>query len=709
MRASAEHLFTGTTAPITDPYDPDVTLLGSAYSQYTGPTPDDRYVSLTQPIIKNMIETNGGFSSGYPHVYKWSDRYYWVFLADLTTAAVTRRIFLHQYDVQTNSSTFKGIILINTALAGNKTSRALRAFVTNHVTGTVSTSGTSTTITGLSTSFQSDRIASGARIGFGSTDPTQITSWYNITAISSNTQLTIDSAVNLPGGTSYVIEEIRILYGFTSTTATNGGLFLVKGLNYNTFTPGGTNIPDAVATDNVQAAYFLKDDATTTMTILAGIGSEDDVVTPTSHNVYVLNADTTTIARLFKHNIRAALTVSSGATTSTFVFKTGQSGVLTGTIPQSNNGRVFAVQHGDASGIKSFYFVTATRIYRCALTDITDGSTTFLSDFMIEIPPGSSTTHTPISSFASVDYSSSLDRLLIPVATSRFGIYVAKYDTTGTLPFEKMAGGLMARVKLSTTFPGAVDSLSPQSAISVWTDSGYAFSVPTTTTNGFNWLHIMNIGGDGFYASTTGQYVITPRISTLNATKLYRAYVLTPQVNGSYELGVPSDPFRVYYRTSGIDDNSGSWVELPKSGDLTGVAPSDYIQFRLALDIIGDFCVPARIYGILCSYEDGSQDSHYLPSLTKSSAASRIIAWKQIALWGSSIPDLRIRLYNASTGFLVLEDTVAVSGYGVFEYSLDGITWSAWDDSQDAVGNYIRYTATTLPSNITVRALLTQT
>lgn len=33
---------------------------------------------------------------------------------------------------------------------------------------------------------------------------------------------------------------------------------------------------------------------------------------------------------------------------------------------------------------------------------------------------------------------------------------------------------------------------------------------------------------------------------------------------------------------------------------------------------------------------------------------------------------------------------------------------AAWNSSADSIGNYIRYTADTLPNNITVRALLTE-
>lgn len=54
-------------------------------------------------------------------------------------------------------------------------------------------------------------------------------------------------------------------------------------------------------------------------------------------------------------------------------------------------------------------------------------------------------------------------------------------------------------------------------------------------------------------------------------------------------------------------------------------------------------------------------------------------------------------------------DNVTSSTFGTWQYSSDGgSNWNAWDDTQDQVGNYIRYTATSLPSGVRVRALLTQ-
>jgi len=467
----------------------------------------------------------------------------------------------------------------------------------------------------------------------------------------------------------------------------------------------GTVISEASTTDNVRASYLLKDAATTTITVGMGVAS-DEQVSNTEHDVYVLNADSATLCRAHKFNIRAALTVSGGISTSAWVFKTGQQ-TTTGTLNQVNNGRMITVNHLSATGEKSVFFATSTRIYRADLDDIVSGSSTWITDSMNEIPVGGVATYS-LQTMNQVDYTTTLDRLVVPTTSGRFGVYLGEYDTTNSVPFERLAGINAARLKLSTTQSGAVDALFPQGIQTVWTESGYMFIAVSSTTSGANTLRIFPFAADGFYADTTGQVIVTPKLATPNAQKLYRIYVEHEEFAGSYELGFPPDTYRVYYRTSGIDDNSGSWNLLPIGGDMTGIAPGSFIQFMLKLDTLGETSVPAKIFSVCCVYEDNSQDNHYQPSLSKSSAASNRFAWKQVTAWGSNIPNLQLRLYNAANELLVLDDDVDGSAYGTWEYSTDGTTWNAWSASADAVGNYIRYTATTLPNNITVRALLTQ-
>ena len=784
MKAAVEHVFTGVTASLSGSYDSTKTMLGTLIRQFSGSLSTEKYVSANPPILINLTEIVG-MTLVSPHVYKWSNNKYWIFAGTNATAAATRNIGLIEYDSDAHALTWKGYVTLSgTTIAGAKTIRGLRGFVYAHTTGSVSTGGNTTAITGAGTQFTTEGIAAGARIGFNTTDPTQVDTWYDVSSITDNTNLTISAPVTLSPSTPYVIEEIRLTLAVTNATLYNGGIHLIKGLNYGAFGLGGNTITEATTIDNVRASYLLRDKASQTCTIpvaspavvtAAGHGyvagdlvsfsttgtltgptvnttfyvsatgltantfqfsatlggasvnctvssgthtlhsghlnigmgiASNDFVSNNEHDVYFLNLDNATTTRILKFNTRAALTITGGISTSAWSFKT-LGATTTGTGQQQGNGRIFTLNHGVASGIKSLFFVTSTRIYRCTLTDITAGGSSWLTDSMIENPPGSTTTNLVTNAMLQVDYSSILDRILISTTLAgRHGVYITTYDPTGG-QFERIFGQINNRTKLTTTNAGAPDGFFNAGGLTMWTEDGILFGIPNIITSGLNWLGILPIGMDGYYSTETNQRVITPKLATINATRLYRAYTQTNQYAGDYALGYTPEPIRLYYRTSGIDDNTGEWIETI-SGDLSGATPGDYIQFMVALDILGEFCIPRKVYSIACTYEDGSQDSHYEPSLTYSSAQSRRFAWRQVSSWGSNIPNLRIQLFNVANGFSVLDDDITSSASGDWEYSTDGTTWNTWSSSQDVVGNYIRYTADTLPNNITVRALLSQ-
>jgi len=813
MKAAVEYHFSGPTGSLTS-YTSSITSIGTLLRQASGSNVEDNFISTKPAAIVNIPELfTGATSQQMPHIYKWSNNIYWIFVTQVAAAA-TRQVVLFEFNSTTQAISYKGFVTVaGTTILGNRTTRALRAFVYEHTTGTVSTTGASTTINGSSTGFQSERIAVGARIGFGTTDPTQVTTWYEITAITNDTTLTINSPVTLSGGTSYVIEEIRIAIGATNATVVNGGVYLVKGLNYDTFTPSGTSLVEATTVDNIRASYFLTDGffsgslgsqtftlpasttatasftasahgltngdtivltstgavptgltlTTTTATVYYVVSAStnnfnvstalngapvittggsntgthtmhhyasrniaalaaDDMVSFTDHPLYVVSNIGGVASTILKYNIRAALTVgalgtvpniASGTSPSAFQLKTSTLAV-TGAPSQTNSGRVFTVAHGPASGSKSVYFATNSRIYQCPISNITAASVNWQPNVMQEVPPGglsggAGTTYTVLGTMAQVDYSSTIDRIFVTNTGGRFGVYVGQFTTDNTA-FDKLIGTNLNRVRVSGTPAGATDGLFPQAVMSIWTEDGWMFAVPSITTAAINWLYVFPFGADSFYESISNQYVITPKLATPNATKLYSVYVDHMEYAGTYGLGFPVETYRLWYRTTGIDDNSGAWTEIPVGADLTNVAPGDYIQFKIAFDIMGEICVPTRIYSIAVLYEDGSQDSHYEPSLTKSSAQNRQFAWRQIISWGGTIPNLRLRLFNTANGATVLDDTVTANTYGTWEYSTDGTNWSAWSSSADTIGNYIRYTAGdgVIGNLITVRALLTQ-
>jgi hypothetical protein len=126
--------------------------------------------------------------------------------------------------------------------------------------------------------------------------------------------------------------------------------------------------------------------------------------------------------------------------------------------------------------------------------------------------------------------------------------------------------------------------------------------------------------------------------------------------------------------------------------------------------VIGTFCLPTRIYNVGIIYEDNTTDSHYQPSVGQSNLTTKRFAWRFSTAFGSTVPTLRVRLYDAVTGGLLLDDDSATPTGGTWEKSTDGgQNWTAYNTTDK--GNettYIRYTPTTLGDDIKVRALLTQ-
>jgi hypothetical protein len=185
------------------------------------------------------------------------------------------------------------------------------------------------------------------------------------------------------------------------------------------------------------------------MSASAGFGLDNEI-SKTEQYMYILNAEAASTARFYKFNVRAALTVSAGATTSAYVYRTGQASA-TGTITTVANGRICTIAHAPASGDKSYLFTTTTRIYRCSIGSIVDGGTSFLTDAMVEIPPGTTTTYPANATMYGVDYSDSIDRLIITTNAAPFRMYVASYKVDGLTAFEKIFAGDLARLKSSTT------------------------------------------------------------------------------------------------------------------------------------------------------------------------------------------------------------------------------------------------------------------
>ncbi len=589
----------------------------------------------------------------------------------------------------------------------------------------------SCTVTGTSTLFTTDLIAAGTastaiagglgpRIGFGSTDPTQITQWYHIGKITSDTSIGLTTSPGvIPAGTSYVIEELRFALAISnSTTAANGGLFLLKGAGYHDFTTAGSTFPAITsAVKNERGIYWLADAATVTNTTANGlaVATETDKQT---HTAYILNGTNTSNAIIYKYNLRANDTVASGKMTlaGANIVITGTQ-ALTGTIPNqsANNLDLATTSHGPGSGSSYLYFVTTTRLYCAAVSAITAGNTPFAvaANARQEIPPGGVATFAASGTLTNIRYIDTIDRFVITTFTASTSLrqYITRYPSTDTTPFDHIFGIDDKQQDQSLAFSAPIHFNTGAQLLSTRASSGVLHIIRMGATAALNQVYALPFGAHWTYASTTSQRIITPSIDTTGCVKFDQVLLYDEHDLGTGDLKLGTETMRVYYRTANIGaDATSSWTLIGADNSLSSVPAADAIQFMFEFFTIGTTCIPARIMKIAVTYEDGSTDSHYQLSAGVSDITNERFVWRFTQPFGSTVPTLKIELFNATTGSSVLTDTTVSPTNGAWTKSIDnGSSWVGYntDDKINEI-TYIRYIPTSSLGSITVRALLTQ-
>lgn len=671
---------------------------------FIGPVP----ISVARPM-----ESNIATAAGFPHAVKISKTKFAIVLGDCSTAATTRKFLLYIYDIATNTMTYTGAIINATAFSTAATIRGLRLQRTVHTNGTVSVSGT--TVTGNGTTWLSRRVNAGSRIGFGSTDPDQITTWYDITpgtAISSETSLTlVSSPGTIAAGTSYIIEDYSLIFGITCATATDGGLRIIKGLSLSTAcwspTATATAIATASSTDNVRAMYIIKDAATLTNTVIAGFGLDDVSSDNLTQNCYVLDGSSTT-AKFYVYNVKKALTLSSGVDTTAYQYATGAQAVI-GNVSQIHNCRIGTLKHGAGNGVKSLYFTTTTRLYRCALSGITTGSTTFLNDAMLEIPTGSVNTYPATAAMSNLEIFDSLDRIgWFSSGATAFRHYITRYRTDSSQLDYIWLGDTKAQHQAASDGNAYPYPSTDSTVMSSWGEGGMVFLSRHGTTAALNQIYVVPLGAQMGFQSDGAPYnvYITPAISTPNASSYTRVIVNSATLLGNAALGVTPEGFVIYYRTSGITDNTGTWLQVPIDGDLSGVAAASSIQFKFEFRIISITCVPGRIFNVGVAYTTSASIQPELRwNMDDSSSSDGTVGFYQTTLFSTLPTVLQIDYYRSDTNANVLSQQSGSTTNGVFEY-WNGSSWTAGIGT-NTVGLRRRFRPTSgLPNGIAVYTTL---
>jgi hypothetical protein len=709
MKAAVEQVFNGslTQQAIGAAYDATRINRGKHTGQFNlGPGQVDKFVGPAPLGVANFGESSLAIPSPLVHPVKITDDLFWVFGSDGAGGAATRRVQLWTWVPSTNTYTFVGAITLTFPTATAHTVRGFRAILETYSTGTVSVAGTA--VTGVGTAFTTQCV--GSRIGFGSTDPAQITQWFPISAIGSDTGITLGAAAGtIAAGTPFVIQDLMIVQATTNATVTNGGLFVTKGLRFEDFQNPALSIPAATTVDKIKATYWLRDAATITNDVIGGCALQDRI-SWTEQYVFCTEGAASSL-QLYRYNIRAPLTPVSGAftLTGTDIVITGAQ-TVTGTISQANNGRVGTLQHGPGAGVPSIYLFTSTRILRVPLANVVAGSTNFVADSMAEVVPGGTNTQIAGFSFVGMDIAGSLDKLVISGPSNSGIIYVTDYYTGGQ-QIDRRAGALTPHLPSAlrdTDLPIYVHN--PGNNVPfLWVEDGWLFFIYSqSTTANVNALTVYPLAADADFQADVPNRVILPQISLgAAAARFYRVLVNAAQNIGDWTMGVAPDAYRVQVRTSGIADNSGAWVDVPADGDLSGISSAATIQFGLLFRTAGVIMLPARILSLAVLYEtEDALPSQYQWNAADLDESNGTFAWVQVALFGATPGVHTIDIYRSDTNALVLTQASSGSTNGNFQY------WngSAWDNGigSDTVGRRRRFVPTgSLPSGVDLYARIT--
>lgn len=705
------------TTRISGSYDSTKWSLGTIINQYSS---SDGIVIGPNPIaVATPYNEVQSMAARFPWVVQFSNTVDWVFLTE-TGAGPTERVFLYEYDKVNSKYTWKGFITctLNTAATHIVRGFAVQRYL--HSNGTVSVSGS--VVTGSSTTFVTDRIGAGSRIAFGTTDPTSVSSasWFQISIIGTDLTLNLSGSAATQSNIPYVIDELRPMWATTNSTAANGGLFVTKGVNFNNFGTTGSTVPAAAGTqDNLKACYWMADANVMTNTASAGL-SVDSLVNFQTQSAYIIDVGSSLATpRLYSYNVRASGSITAGKFTALNVtkdsFATAQL-LVGGNISQLGNTSIATAAHGPGSGSKSLYFVTTTRFYRAVVSNFVPGSPNWIAESRTEVPPGNINTYAATVALSDIEYDSVTDRFII-LSTGAAGVrnyYTVYPDSSGNqythifgLNTTQQDTGSAEASSSVFHFNGGLQTLTCDSL------NGITHIIKHGTGPGNNQMYALPLGAHWTYAASSNQRAISPSITIPNGGKFVRLFVNSVEyVGNSGEIGqIPTEPYRVYYRTTGITDNTGRWTPLRKNYDLTSALGTTTIQFMFEFKTVGNgFLIPEAISGFAVIYDDLSTDVHYQPSVINSSRATKAFAWRHSTAFGSTVPTLRVRLFDAVNANVLVDDTSLTSGSGVWAKSVDsGSTWQTFDNVDKANNaTYIRYIPNTLADGLSVRGLLTQ-
>ena len=654
----------------TSGYNPNKLNLGPLIRKYTGEKHYDNFVG-PKKVYHIPLDYIGNWTD-LIRVFEYNDDFNYVLVYYSSSAGQIRQLYLFKHFKKIDEFLYVGRLDLNLSPTSNMTVYGgPLAELYYHNNGTVSVSGTS--VTGVNTSWVSDRIAVGARIGFGSTEARFITTWYDITAINSNTSITINaSAGTINSNTPYVIEELRIMASSRQTVSpfNQAGLYVAKGLHFGLFRINlGNSIPMATTVDNQRAVYRLTHPTTPPNDMYIG---SDEKYTNTTHFVYGNNYIASRTNRFYKFNVRASLTDLVAGTSTIAAL------AMTAIVSTQNSqtyflSRVHTPKSGPYANRNIMITVDSAWNYIVDVDKIKNNATDIYLDKMKFMRQGGEN-YAILESRTTPDqncYDNNLDLYFATVNRQSF-----LYRFEGLI-------NIGITDKYSSNIAGSSHE-SPIYKFPLNGDYNYVWNLPIYQ-NSDEGLHYFNVHLQGrknsvliwpqyaeaCIAELTKNRLVLPKLSTMNATLYKKVYVQNSLNLYDEAYGIRPDPYKIYVRTMGIDDDSGKWT-LIENNDMSAVQPSDNIQFMFEFKIMKKIMVFARLYSLSLSYET----DEYLPkeltfSLQDTDLNNNIIGFKQKFLF-ESLNYLAIEIYDKQNDYLIFKQLSTESTYGYFQYYNNG-------------------------------------
>lgn len=675
----------------TSGYDPSKLNIGRFQKLFTSnTTPENNYIS-NQPhelfhvfdelrVIYNSISASQHYLYYANDVINYTERYdLLIFQRNELTGSQIRKYHLVIFDRFNWTFTHKGFVNITFARTGQSAyDWDLIALMDKTTDGVVNLSSSSIEVVGVNTFFKDKKISIGSRIGFGSTDPEKITTWYYINAINNNNSLVIDrvtafSGTNIP----YIIEEIRLII----QPAPFYGIYYVKGLNIDDFTINGTiTIPFAASSDRQKALYNIRDAFVPTATN----SYYGWCITPKKDNdtqyLYVKQVETNNVnnrTRILRYNIRKDLVLNEGIDLNCYDFTTGQLNM-----PAWGNAYgglfYFEMKTGPYANKPSMFFRGVSFEIRIEESHITKNTLNIPGETYFTAAPNYGSRIADTRNAFKFVYDNYTDYFYNAYHGYGFSAFKFQFgnEPEGFLPI----GTQYLYPSVSKLNPRNI-AISPTSA-SWKTYNAINGIIYTFNTNNVvqgavdSHIFAMPVGGENDSMMEYENRVICPEIDTHSVSKFIKLLVNYAEEIGSEEFPVQPDPYRVFYRTNGIKDNSGTWIRLYFPYDLTNIRVQNSIQFMFNFKIFALSMHPARIHSyVLLAEKEELLPKYFKLNSNLTNLNQNIYGFEQTKTYPSSFV-LKISYIRKKDNKLIFTQTSLESIYGNFQYLAQGNIWT---------------------------------